>query len=189
VWSGSSLVATSRSPRPSLLQRRGVFLIAPALYMQGLPELRASVLDCPAAVVHGWRDDLVALRARVRFAQAYRAALPFCWKAITACTIRIRVIQYLFEYFLIALDLPRSPSGVALSALADRSAASASTRCGTVSRGQRPSRPRAEVISIRRRRRMAATIQLRAVLPVMIYAPPAWGFGRAAGPSAPTARR
>jgi fermentation-respiration switch protein FrsA (DUF1100 family) len=73
--------------------------------MQGLPELRASVLDCPAAVVHGWRDDVVPFEHSVRFAQAYRAALHLL-ESDHRLHNQIRVIQYLFEYFLIALDLP-----------------------------------------------------------------------------------
>jgi len=79
--------------------------MAPALYMEGLPELRSGVLDCPAAVVHGWRDDVVPYEHSVRFAQAYRCALHLV-EGDHRLQNQVRVIQYLFEYFLIALDLP-----------------------------------------------------------------------------------
>ncbi len=89
----------------SLLHARGVFLMAPALYLDGLPELRPAVLDCPATVVHGWRDDVVPYEHSVRFAQTYHAALHLL-ESDHRLHNQIRVIQYLFEYFLIALDLP-----------------------------------------------------------------------------------
>lgn len=105
VLVGSSLGGYVAVASASLLHARGIFLMAPALYLPGLPELRESVLDCPAAVVHGWRDDVVPFEHSVRFAQAYHAALHLL-ESDHNLHNQIRVIQYLFEYFLIALDLP-----------------------------------------------------------------------------------
>ncbi len=105
VLVGSSMGGYVAVASASLLHARGVFLMAPALYMPGLPELRQGVLDCPATVVHGWRDDVVPFEHSVRFAQAYRAALHLL-ESDHNLHNQIRVIQYLFEYFLIALDLP-----------------------------------------------------------------------------------
>jgi len=105
VLVGSSLGGYVALASASLLHARGVFLMAPALYMPGLPELRQSLLDCPATVVHGWRDDVIPFDHSVRFAQTYRAALHLL-ESDHNLHNQIRVIQYLFEYFLIALDLP-----------------------------------------------------------------------------------
>jgi pimeloyl-ACP methyl ester carboxylesterase len=105
VLVGSSLGGYVAVTSASLLHARGVFLMAPALYVEGLPELRASVLDCPAAVVHGWRDEVVPFEHSVRFAQAYRATLHLV-ESDHRLHNQIKVIQYLFEYFLVALDLP-----------------------------------------------------------------------------------
>jgi pimeloyl-ACP methyl ester carboxylesterase len=105
VLVGSSLGGYVAVASASLLHARGVFLMAPALYMQGLPELRSGVLDCPAALVHGWRDDVVPYEHSVRFAQAYRCALHLL-ESDHRLHNQVRVIQYLFEYFLVALDLP-----------------------------------------------------------------------------------
>ena len=105
VLAGSSLGGYVAVASASLLHARGVFLMAPALYMPGLPELRRGVLDCPTTVVHGWRDDVVPFDHSVRFAQTYRAALHLL-ESDHNLHNQIRVIQYLFEYFLIALDLP-----------------------------------------------------------------------------------
>jgi len=105
VLVGSSMGGYVSVASASLLHARGVFLMAPALYMEGLPELRQGVLDCPSAIVHGWRDDVVPFEHSVRFAQTYRSALHLV-ESDHRLHNQIRVIQYLFEYFLIALDLP-----------------------------------------------------------------------------------
>lgn len=105
VLVGSSLGGYVSVASASLLHARGVFLMAPALYLDRLPELRPGVLDCPATVVHGWRDDVVPYEHSVRFARSYAAALHLL-ESDHHLHNQIRVIQYLFEYFLIALDLP-----------------------------------------------------------------------------------
>jgi fermentation-respiration switch protein FrsA (DUF1100 family) len=56
-------------------------------------------------VVHGWRDDVVPYEHSVRFAQTCKAALHLL-ESDHRLHNQLRVIQYLFEYFLIALDLP-----------------------------------------------------------------------------------
>jgi len=105
VLVGSSMGGYVAAASASLLHARGVFLMAPALYMDGLPELRAGVMDCPVTLVHGWRDDVVPYDHSVRFAKQYNAALHLL-DGDHRLHGQIRVIRYLFEYFLIALDLP-----------------------------------------------------------------------------------
>lgn len=105
VLVGSSLGGYVAVSSASLMHARGLFLMAPALYLPGLPELRPGRLDCPVAVVHGWRDEVVPYADSVRFAQKYHAALHLL-ESDHNLHNQIRVIQYLFEYFLIALDLP-----------------------------------------------------------------------------------
>jgi pimeloyl-ACP methyl ester carboxylesterase len=105
VLVGSSMGGYVAVASASLLHARGVFLMAPALYMEGLPELRRGILDCPTSIVHGWQDEVIPVEHSVRFAQTYRAALHLV-DGDHRLHGQIRVIQYLFEYFLIALDLP-----------------------------------------------------------------------------------
>ena len=105
VLVGSSLGGYVAVAAASLLHARGVFLMAPALYLEGLPGLRAGALDCPVTVVHGWRDEVVPFEHSVRFAQSYHAALHLL-ESDHLLHNQIRVLQYLFEYFLIALDMP-----------------------------------------------------------------------------------
>ncbi|HKT71534.1 MAG TPA: alpha/beta hydrolase [Steroidobacteraceae bacterium] len=105
VLVGSSMGGYVAVASASLLHARGIFLMAPALYMEGLPELRQGVLDCPAAIIHGWHDEVIPYEHSVRFAHTYHAALHLV-ESDHRLHNQIRVIQYLFEYFLIALDLP-----------------------------------------------------------------------------------
>lgn len=105
VLVGSSLGGYVAVASASLLHARGIFLMAPALYMEGLPELRPGILDCAASIVHGWRDDVVPFEHSVRFAHTYKAALHLL-ESDHRLHNQLRVVQYLFEYFLIALDLP-----------------------------------------------------------------------------------
>ena len=69
VLVGSSLGGFVAVSSASLLHARGLFLMAPALYVPGLPELRPGRLDCPVVVVHGWRDEVVPPEDSVRFAR------------------------------------------------------------------------------------------------------------------------
>jgi len=105
VLVGSSLGGYVTVAAASLLHARGAFLMAPALYVEGLPPLRERVLDCPASIVHGWADDVVPVDHSIRFAREYRAAL-YLLDGDHGLHGQIPFIKYLFEYFLIALDLP-----------------------------------------------------------------------------------
>jgi pimeloyl-ACP methyl ester carboxylesterase len=105
VLVGSSLGGFVSVAAAPTLHARGVFLMAPALYVPGLPKLRPGMLDCPATLVHGWRDDVVPCDDSVRFAREYGAQLHLL-PSDHRLHDQLRFIKYLFEYFLIALDLP-----------------------------------------------------------------------------------
>ena len=107
VLVGSSLGGYLSLAAASLLHARGVFLLAPAIYVEGLPELRENLLDCPATLVHGWRDSVVPYEHSVRFAQRYRATLHLIDDEHRLHE-QLSLVRYLFEYFLISLDLPSS---------------------------------------------------------------------------------
>lgn len=105
VLVGSSLGGYISVAAASMLHARGVFLMAPALYMEELPPLRPRLLDCPAAIVHGWRDETVPFDHSIRFAREYKASLHLL-ESDHQLHDQLRFIKYLFEYFLISLDLP-----------------------------------------------------------------------------------
>lgn len=105
VLVGSSLggyVSVAAAPH---LHAMGVFLLAPALTMPGLPTLRDPPLDCPATIVHGLRDDVVPFEQSVEFARRYPCAVHLLDDGHRLHE-QLRVINYLFEAFLLSLDLP-----------------------------------------------------------------------------------
>ena len=55
---------------------RGLFLLAPALYLPGYEEhLPEPAPDCPTTIVHGWRDAVVPCTGSIRWAEKTRARL------------------------------------------------------------------------------------------------------------------
>ena len=107
VLVGSSVGAYVSVAAASHLHARGVFLMAPAIYGEGMPPLRKSVLDCPTMVVHGWDDEQVSYEASARFAREHGASLHLLHDDHRLHG-QMNMIRYLFEYFLISLDMPAS---------------------------------------------------------------------------------
>jgi pimeloyl-ACP methyl ester carboxylesterase len=77
--------------------------------MPGLPPLRENVLDCPTTIVHGWKDDVVPVEQSIDFARKNGCALHLL-NSDHRLQDEVRFLKYLFEYFLISLDLPRDVS-------------------------------------------------------------------------------
>ncbi len=72
---GSSMgghVATAAAQR---LSAAGLFVLAPAYYMDGYEDLTPPPPDMPICIVHGWRDDIVPVDNSIRFARQCRATL------------------------------------------------------------------------------------------------------------------
>jgi alpha/beta superfamily hydrolase len=57
------------------LRPRGIFLLAPAFYMAGFEAYTPQDVPCPAAIVHGWHDDIVPVENSIRWAREHHAAL------------------------------------------------------------------------------------------------------------------
>ena len=75
VLVGSSMgghVATAAAAKVNAL---GLFVLAPAYYMQGHEELTPPAPTMPITIVHGWDDDIVPVENSIRFAQACNATL------------------------------------------------------------------------------------------------------------------
>ena len=72
---GSSMgghVATAAAER---VKAAGLFVLAPAYYMQGYEELTPPAPGIPVCIVHGWNDDVVPVDNSIRFARECRAEL------------------------------------------------------------------------------------------------------------------
>ena len=106
VLVGSSLGAYNVLATARGLHAYGVFLMAPAIYLEGLPPLPAKVVDCPVAIVHGLHDEVVPAEHSMRFAREQDAALHVV-RSDHRMHDQVPFLKYLFEYFLIELDMPR----------------------------------------------------------------------------------
>lgn len=72
---GSSMgghVATAAAER---LGAAGLFVLAPAYYMEGYEDLTPEPPSMPVCIVHGWHDDVVPVENSIRFAQSCSATL------------------------------------------------------------------------------------------------------------------
>ncbi|HTL49251.1 MAG TPA: alpha/beta fold hydrolase [Steroidobacteraceae bacterium] len=106
VLVGSSMggyVATSAS---ALLHARGLFLMAPAFFMPGMEQLTSKPAPCPKTIVHGWRDEVVPVENSMKFAREYSATLHIL-DSDHRLHSELSLVNYLFEYFLVSLDLPK----------------------------------------------------------------------------------
>jgi pimeloyl-ACP methyl ester carboxylesterase len=54
---------------------RGLYLLAPALYLPGLEEHLPEPPACPTTIVHGWRDDVVPISGSLRWGERTHARL------------------------------------------------------------------------------------------------------------------
>lgn len=72
---GSSMGGHVSAAAARPLQARGLFLLAPAFYMPGYEAFTPLDPGCPAAIVHGWSDDIVPIENSIRWAREHRAAL------------------------------------------------------------------------------------------------------------------
>lgn len=75
VLVGSSLGGHVSAAAARALGARGLFLLAPAFYMPGFEPYTPHDPGCPAAIVHGWHDDVVPALNSICWAREHRAAL------------------------------------------------------------------------------------------------------------------
>ena len=72
---GSSLggkFATAAAPAVNAI---GLFVLAPAYYMEGFEAQTPSSPEIPTVIVHGWHDDIVPVDNSIRFARDSAATL------------------------------------------------------------------------------------------------------------------
>jgi pimeloyl-ACP methyl ester carboxylesterase len=100
VLAGSSLGGYVSLAAAPTLHARGVFLMAPALYMPGIPELARGLPECPITLVHGWRDEVIPYEQSMRFAKENRLALHLV-ESDHRLHSAIPFLRFLFQYLLI----------------------------------------------------------------------------------------
>jgi alpha/beta superfamily hydrolase len=98
VLAGSSMGGYVSAAASRTLAPKGLFLLAPAVYMPGYdadPAPRADLLE----VVHGWRDDIIPVAHAIRLAEHHRARLHLLDSAHTL-NDQIPYLEFLFARFL-----------------------------------------------------------------------------------------
>jgi predicted esterase len=75
VLVGSSMGGHVATAAAASLNAAGLFVLAPAYYMEGCEDLTPTAPDIPICIVHGWDDDIVPVENSIRFAAACKAEL------------------------------------------------------------------------------------------------------------------
>jgi pimeloyl-ACP methyl ester carboxylesterase len=102
VLIGSSMGGHVSAAAASALPVRGLFLLAPAFYMPGYEAHTPRDIACPAALVHGWNDDIVPVENSIRWAREQGATLTVL-ESDHRLQDRIDDIAALFRRFLESL--------------------------------------------------------------------------------------
>ena len=103
VLVGSSMGGYVSVAGSSLLQARGMFLLAPALYMPGYEKFSPRPAGCPTTIVHGWRDEVIPVDTSYRYAREHKATLHVL-DSDHRLLDQIRAINHYFAYFLFTID-------------------------------------------------------------------------------------
>lgn len=72
---GSSMGGHVATAAAAKVNAAGLFVLAPAYYMQGYEELTPPPPGMPICIVHGWHDDVVPVDNSIRFARQCTAEL------------------------------------------------------------------------------------------------------------------
>ena len=72
---GSSMGGHVATAAAGTVAAAGLFVLAPAYYMEGYEHLTPPAPRIPICIVHGWHDDVVPVDNSIRFARECRAAL------------------------------------------------------------------------------------------------------------------
>ncbi len=75
VLVGSSMGGHVATAAAEPLGAAGLFVLAPAYYMEGYEELTPAAPRMPICIVHGWHDRIVPVENSIRFARTCSATL------------------------------------------------------------------------------------------------------------------
>ena len=72
---GSSMGGHVATAAAEALKASGLFVLAPAYFMEGYEELTPLAPSMPICIVHGWHDDVVPVENSIRYARQCSATL------------------------------------------------------------------------------------------------------------------
>ncbi|MEC7860148.1 MAG: YqiA/YcfP family alpha/beta fold hydrolase [Pseudomonadota bacterium] len=77
----------------------GLFVLAPAYFIQGFDHSLIKSIDIPMEIVHGWNDNIVPVENSIRYAQSQHAKLHIL-DGDHGLTANIQEINNYFEIFI-----------------------------------------------------------------------------------------
>jgi predicted esterase len=88
----------------------GLFVLAPAYYMQGYEELTPPPPGMPICIVHGWHDDVVPVDNSIRFARQCDAELHLIDSDHRLTDNVVEIVAYLKRFIrTVTGELPENP--------------------------------------------------------------------------------
>jgi surfactin synthase thioesterase subunit len=75
VLVGSSMGGHVATAAADTVNAVGLFVLAPAYYMEGYEDLTPIAPTIPISIVHGWNDDIVPVENSIRYAGVCKASL------------------------------------------------------------------------------------------------------------------
>lgn len=100
---GSSMGGWVAAEAAARLNARGVFLLAPAVYIPGYPSQDPEVPAERTEIVHGWDDDIIPCDNAIRFARERRCTLHLV-QGDHRLNARIPLLRQLFDAFLLRCE-------------------------------------------------------------------------------------
>lgn len=105
VLAGSSMGGWVAAEASAMLWARGVFLLAPALFVLGYPTPSPEVPAQRTEIVHGWDDEVIPCEHAIRFARLRQCTLHLV-AGNHRLNSRIPVLRELFDAFLLRCSEP-----------------------------------------------------------------------------------
>ncbi len=102
VLVGSSMGGHVATAAASTLGAAGLFVLAPAYFMEGYEALTPDPPGIPMCIVHGWHDDVVPVDNSIRYARQCAATLHLV-DGDHRLTANIEDIKHLLSWFIDSL--------------------------------------------------------------------------------------
>ena len=96
---GSSMGGFVATAVASKIETKGLFLLAPAFFMDEFDNSLIKPVSVPIEIIHGWNDDVVPVENSIRFAESSKANLHIL-KSDHGLTDNLDNINRIFENFI-----------------------------------------------------------------------------------------
>ena len=96
---GSSMGGFIATAVASKIETKGLFLLAPAFFMDEFDNSLIKPVSVPIEIIHGWNDDVVPVENSIRFAESSKANLHIL-KSDHGLTDNLDNINRIFENFI-----------------------------------------------------------------------------------------